>query len=63
MPAPALKWSTFEVLLPQSSPMRGLAVAADGPAAPPETVAIELPDLTDWPSPVDKARILLESGG
>lgn len=60
MPAPAFKWSTVEVRVSPSSPLRALAVAPDPPAAP-EAVKIPLPNLTDWPSPLDKAKILLES--
>ena len=60
MPAPAFRWSTYEVQVPPDSALRALAVAVDLPA-PPQTVTIQLPDLTGWPSPLDKAEILLES--
>lgn len=61
MPAPAFGWSTYQVQVRPSSPLRALAVAADLPAAPLQAATIQLPDLTAWPSPLDKARILLES--
>ena len=61
MPAPAFSWNSYEVQVPPGSPLRTLAVAVDLPAAPPQTVTIQLPDLTAWPSPLDKAEILLES--
>ena len=48
MPAPEFQWTTYEV------------PAADGPLR--RTAAtVELPDLSAWPSPLNKAGILLES--
>ncbi len=61
MPAPAFSWKSYEIQVPPASPLRALAVAVDLPAAPPQTVTVQLPDLTAWPSPLDKAEILLES--
>ena len=49
MPAPTLRWHDVDV------PAAALARVAGG--AP----TIPLPDLSPWPSPLDKARILLES--
>ena len=60
MPVPAFTWSTYEVLAPRESRLRAPAVAPDLAAAQ-QTVMVELPDLTEWPSPLDKARILLDS--
>ncbi len=60
MPAAEFTWSTYEVRVPRDSPLRTLTVTPSAPG-PPETVTVELPDLTEWPSAPDKARILLES--
>jgi hypothetical protein len=61
MPGPAFTWSTYEVLVaPPEGRLRAAAEAPDVGAAP-QAVVVELPDLTDWPQPLDKARILLES--
>lgn len=59
MPAPAFSWTSYVVRVRAESPLRGLAVPAAG--APAEVLTIELPDLTPWPEPAGKARILLES--
>ena len=61
MPAPDFNWISVEVRVPTRSPLRTLAAGVTEAAAPQETVTIQLPDLTRWPAPVDKARILLES--
>src|SRR5436305_10404303 len=46
MPAPEFEWKTYEV------PAR---------RAPAETALIHIPELTVWPTPLDKARLLLET--
>jgi hypothetical protein len=61
VPAPDFDWISVEVRVSTRSPLRTLAVGVAEAAAPPETVTIQLPDLTRWPAPADKARILLES--
>lgn len=57
MPAPELEWKVFEVPAEAARPPGALRVAA--PAA--EPIAVELPDLTAFFMPLDKARILLET--
>lgn len=59
MPAPEFTWTSYEVRVRADSPLRGLAVPTAEAAA--EVLTIELPDLTRWPDPAGKARILLES--
>ncbi len=54
MPAPELSWVAYEV--ESDRPLLGLT-AADAP--PPGVV--HLPDLTGFPTPLDKARVLLNS--
>jgi hypothetical protein len=61
MPAPDFDWISVEVRVSSESPLRTLAVGLPEAAAPPEAVTIQLPDLTRWPAPADKARVLLES--
>jgi Ferritin-like len=52
MPTPEFEWKAY-------------AVAADAGArgldAGPPTLTVEIPDLTEWPRPHDKAKILLET--
>jgi hypothetical protein len=58
MPAPEFRWVEYEV------PAAGRVLRAMAAAPPPELAepaTIQLPDLSEWPSPLDKARILLES--
>jgi hypothetical protein len=52
VPAPTLRWHDFEV--------HADAGARTTPGAT-QTLTMQVPDLTGWPSPLDKARILLES--
>ena len=52
MPAPEFEWKSYVV--PADAGARGLDAAA-------ATLTIEIPDLTEWPRPHDKARILLET--
>jgi hypothetical protein len=59
MPAPEFSWTTVELRVPSDSPLRALAPLSA--AAPAEVLTIELPGLTDRPTPADKAKILLES--
>jgi hypothetical protein len=62
MPTPEFRWSDYEVRVPLTSPLRGFAARLRPPAAADEPViTIPLPDLTAWQSPLDKAKILLES--
>lgn len=62
MPTPELRWSEFEVRMPQMGPLAAgdaasrFTVAADEPV-----IRVPLPDLSAWQAPLDKARILLES--
>jgi hypothetical protein len=50
MPAPQLKWLPYEV---RAAPR---LLTADAPAG-----TVHLPDLSDFPRPLDKARVLLQS--
>lgn len=61
MPAPDFDWISVEVRVSTESPLRTLAVGVPEAPAPPETVTIQVPDLTGFPTPADKARVLLES--
>ena len=62
MPVPAFEWKTYSVSVPRQSPLRAFAAAAPAPAAEAVTVEIPLPVIDEqWPAPIDKARILLES--
>jgi hypothetical protein len=67
MPAPEFKWSTYQVRVPINSPLRALSTKpsiaefALAPTVAAQTMAVQLPDLGAWPSPLDKAEILLES--
>ena len=62
MPTPEFRWSDYEVRLPPTSPLRGFAARLRPAVAADESViTIPLPDLAAWPSPLDKAKILLES--
>ena len=58
MPAPSLRWKRYDVPVRGPSPLRAVDAAAAPPAA---MTSVHLPDLTEWPAPIDKARILLES--
>jgi Ferritin-like len=57
VPAPAFEWKEIEVPADLDRGRLGLAAAA----APADTVTVPIPDLSAFPSPLDKARILLES--
>ena len=62
MPGPNFKWKTYTVpALPgdvfTSRRTRNL-IASEGSTP---TVEITIPDLADWPHPIDKARMLLET--
>ena len=64
MPAPKFEWRTYEIHVPADSPLRALTLTPSPFAlrrAAPDTMTIRLPDLAAWPSPLDKAEILLES--
>ena len=64
MPAPKFEWRTYEIRVPADSPLRALTLTPSPFAlrrAAPDTMTIRLPDLAAWPSPLDKAEILLES--
>ncbi len=64
MPAPKFEWRTYEVRVPADSPLRALTMTPSPFALKreaPDTITILLPDLAAWPSPLDKAEILLES--
>ena len=62
MPTPEFRWSDYEVRLPPTSPLRGFAARLRPAVAADESViTIPLPDLAAWRSPLDKAKILLES--
>jgi Ferritin-like len=62
LPTPEFRWSEYEVLVPRTSPLIGLKAELRSSALVDEpVVAIQLPDLSAWPSPLDKAEILLES--
>lgn len=52
MPIPDFKWKTYQV------PLRAPEALA---AAPGTTVGIDLPDLSLWPHPIDKAQVLLQT--
>lgn len=57
MPTPAFEWNEYEV--PADGGGNGLELLAA--EASPATVTVALPDLSDWPSPLAKAEILLQS--
>jgi hypothetical protein len=62
VPTPEFRWSEFEVRVPRTSPLIGFRAALRSPLAADEsTTVIPLPDLRSWQSPLDKAKILLES--
>ena len=61
MPAPEFDWISVEIRVSTESPLRTLAVGVAEAPAPPEAVTIQLPDLTPFPTPADKARVLLET--
>jgi hypothetical protein len=64
LPTPELRWGKHEVRLPRTSPLIGLETRLRSTLAEDEPVIaieLELPDLTAWQSPLDKAEILLES--
>jgi hypothetical protein len=64
MPAPKFEWRTYEVRVPADSPLRALTMTPSPFALKreaPDTITIMMPDLAAWPSPLDKAEILLES--
>jgi len=58
------KWKTHRISVPQASPARemfNLAAAAPEPDLFGVAVTVDLPDLSDFPKPIDKARVLLET--
>jgi hypothetical protein len=57
MPAPAFEWKSYEV--PRAGAARRTVAPAE--AVEEETVTVHLPVLTAFPTPLEKARILLES--
>jgi Ferritin-like len=64
LPTPELRWGKHEVRLPRTSPLIGLETRLRSTFAEDEpviTIELELPDLSAWQSPLDKAEILLES--
>jgi hypothetical protein len=62
VPTPEFRWSDYEVRVPLTSPLRGFESRLRPHSAAGEPViTIPLPDLAAWQSPLDKAKILLES--
>jgi Ferritin-like len=62
LPTPELRWSEFEVRMPQMGPLAADDAASRFTIAADETVIrVPLPDLSAWQAPLDKAKILLES--
>ena len=58
MPAPELEWKAYEISAGAGAAAPRTLEAAGPPAA---TVRVEIPDLSAFPTPRDKARILLET--
>src|SRR5829696_1777654 len=58
MPAPELEWKAYEISAGAGTAAPRTLEAAGPPAA---TVRVEIPDLSAFPTPRDKARILLET--
>jgi ferritin-like protein len=58
MPAPELEWKAYEISAGAGAAAPHTLEAAGPPAA---TVSVEIPDLSAFPTPPDKARILLET--
>jgi Ferritin-like len=57
LPTPAFKWNDYEV--PAHPGGNGPELLA--PEAAPATVTVSIPDLSAWPTPLEKAEILLQS--
>src|SRR4051812_16396249 len=57
MPARELEWKSYEVSAHAGDAPRTLETAA----LTEEQFTVEIPDLSGWPGPRDKARILLET--
>lgn len=60
MPTPELRWIRSEVSAPRGSRLRMLAVPAMAAMDAPE-MHFELPDLSGYPTPIEKARLLLHT--
>jgi hypothetical protein len=62
MPAPELDWEDYEVEVEREQPIRLLlAIETFDAPAPTATVTVSIPKLTGFPSPLQKAEILLQS--
>src|SRR6266496_4455970 len=61
MPTPEFRWSEYEVRVPRTSPLISFRARLRSSSVAEESVTIPLPDLSAWQSPLDKAKILLES--
>jgi hypothetical protein len=62
VPTPEFRWSEYEVRVPRTSPLISFRARLRSSSVAEESVtAIQLPDLSAWQSPLDKAKILLES--
>lgn len=57
MPVPELEWKVYEVPAHADGRLRALETVAPTE----EQLTVEIPDLSEWPEPRDKAKILLET--
>jgi hypothetical protein len=58
MPIPEFRWIRYTVEEPHLPTLRALTLAAE-PIAPDASTILELPDFTNYPTPADKAKVLL----
>jgi hypothetical protein len=62
LPTPEFRWNEYEVRVPRNSHLIDLKARLRSSSVVDEpVVVIQLPDLSAWQSPLDKAEILLES--
>ncbi|CAA9474478.1 MAG: hypothetical protein AVDCRST_MAG67-428 [uncultured Solirubrobacteraceae bacterium] len=61
MPAPGFRWTDYEVPADGGGETFELLATAQTGAPAPATVTIALPDLSDFPTPREKAEVLLQS--
>jgi Ferritin-like len=62
LPTPEFRWIEYEIRVPRTSPLIGLKARLRSSSVVDEPiVVVDLPDLSAWQSPLDKAEILLES--
>jgi hypothetical protein len=62
LPTPEFRWIEYEIRVPRTSPLIGLKARLRSSSVVDEPiVVVDLPDLSGWQSPLDKAEILLES--